>query len=139
MKRWFLVIILALAVVSSFFTVAAAQEGGIFAVENSSSTIIFTTDYMYDGVSISDQDPAIQGSIDYSHPDTGIFLGLWGSSWDDGGFSNSVELGFWGGQAGSAGPLDYDLTIYYWHYPGAEDHEFEFDFQDLLSQIKFDI
>ena len=128
MKRCLLVILLTVAVVSLFGTIAIAEEGGIFAVENFSSTIIFTTDYMYDGVSISDQDPAIQGSIDYSHPGTGIFLGLWGSSWDDGGYSNDVELGVWGGQAGSVGPLDYDVTLYYWIYPGAEDDGFEFNY-----------
>jgi len=128
MKRCLAVILLTVAVVSSFGTIAFAEEGGIFAVENFSSTIIFTTDYMYDGVSISDQDPAFQGSIDYSHPGTGIFLGLWGSSWDDGGYSNDVELGVWGGQAGSFGPLDYDATLYYWIYPGAEDDGFEFNY-----------
>jgi uncharacterized protein (TIGR02001 family) len=128
MKRSFLVILLAMAVACSFCTVASAAEGDLFAVENFSSTIIFTTDYMYDGVSISDQDPAIQGSIDYSHPGTGIFLGLWGSSWDDGGLSNEIELGVWGGQAGSVGPLDYDVTLYYWFYPGAQDDGFEFNY-----------
>lgn len=128
MKRTVLAILLAAALVTPLCTIASAEEGGIFAVENFSSTIIFTTEYMFDGVSISDEDPAIQGSIDYSHPGTGIFLGLWGSSWDDGGFSNDIELGVWGGQAGSFGPVDYDVTLYYWFYPGAEDDGFEFDY-----------
>jgi uncharacterized protein (TIGR02001 family) len=129
MKRGWLVLLLAVMVVGSSFTMVSAQEeGGIFATENFSSTLTFTTEYMYDGVSISDQDPAVQGSMDYFHPGSGIFLGLWGSSWDDGGYSNDIELGVWGGQAGALGPIDYDVTLYYWFYPGAEDDGFEFDY-----------
>ena len=128
MKRGLLTLLLAVAVVGSIFTPAFAQEdGGIFAVENFSSTLTFTTDYIYDGVSISDQDPAVQGSMDYFHSGSGIFIGLWGSSYDDGGLSNDIELGVWGGQSGSLGPIDYDVTLYYWFYPGAEDDGFEFD------------
>ena len=128
MKRNFWIILFAMALKLSFFSVVSAEENGIFAAENFSGTIIFTSDYVCDGVSMSDQDPAVQGSIDYSHPGSGIFLGLWGSSWDDGGYSNDVELGVWAGQAGSLGPLDYDVTLYYWFYPGAKDDGFEFDY-----------
>lgn len=135
MKRRLLVILLTMALVSSFFTVASAEEGGVFAVENFSSTIIFTTDYISNGISYSDQDPAIQGTIDYSHPDTGIFLGLWGSSYDDGGYSSDIELGVWGGQAGSVGPLDYDVSLNYWFYPGADDDGFEFDYFETVINV----
>jgi uncharacterized protein (TIGR02001 family) len=128
MKRSLWVIALTMVLALSFFSVSSAEENGIFSVENFSSTIIFTSDYIDDGVSVSDQDPAIQGTIDYTHPGSGVFLGLWGSSWDDGGYSNDIELGVWGGQAGSIGPLDYDITLYYWFYPGAEDDDFEFDY-----------
>ncbi|WP_419657125.1 putative membrane protein [Desulfosarcina variabilis str. Montpellier] len=129
MRRDWLALLLAVVVMGSSFGVAFAQdEGGILAADNFSSTLTFTTEYMYDGVSISDQDPAVQGSMDYCHAASGIFLGLWGSSWDDGGYSNDIELGVWGGQAGSLGPIDYDLTLYYWFYPGAQDDGFEFDY-----------
>lgn len=103
---------LAVVVVGLSFTPALAEEdGGIFAAKNFSSTLTLTTEYMYDGVSISDQDPAVQGSMDYFHEGSGIFVGLWGSSRDDGGVSNDVELGVWAGQAGALGPIDYDVTL----------------------------
>ncbi len=129
MKRGWLAILLAIVAVGLSLTSAFAEEdGGIFAAKNFSSTLTLTTEYMYDGVSISDQDPAVQGSMDYFHPGSGIFVGLWGSSWDDGGVSNDVELGVWAGQAGALGPIDYDVTLYYWFYPGAEDDGFEYDY-----------
>lgn len=128
MKRGLLAILLATALTGAAVGTAAADAANPFAAENFSSTIIFTTDYVFDGVSISDQDPAIQGSLDYSHPGTGIFVGLWGSSYDDGGSSNDIELGLWAGQAGILGPLNYDVTLYYWFYPGAEDDDNEFDY-----------
>ncbi|SDP74621.1 TorF family putative porin [Desulforhopalus singaporensis] len=115
-------------VVSCSSTSLASEEASIFAAENFSSTLILTSDYVCEGVSYSDQDPAIQGTIDYYHPGTGIFVGLWGSSWDDGGVSNDIELGGWVGQAGALGPITYDVAAYYWIYPGAEDEGFEYDY-----------
>lgn len=106
----------------------SAEQGGILAPENFSSKIIFTSDYVVDGLSYSGEDPAIQGSLDYYHAGSGIFLGLWGSSWDDGGYSNDVEMGVWAGQSGALGPINYDATLYYWFYPGAEDEGFEFNY-----------
>jgi uncharacterized protein (TIGR02001 family) len=128
MKHRLLAMVMTVVMLLAAAVSAGAEEGNPFAGENFSSTIILTTDYVFDGVSYSDQDPAIQGSIDYAHPDTGIFVGLWGSSWDDGGYSNDIELGIYGGQAGTLGVLDYAITLYYWHYPGAKDDGFEFDY-----------
>lgn len=128
MKKCLAACVLAGTVVSLSCGSVFAEDPGILAAENFSSKIIFTSDYVVDGLSYSDQDPAIQGSLDYFHPGTGIFLGLWGSSWDDGGYSNDIEMGVWGGQSGTLGPINYDATLYYWFYPGAEDEGFEFDY-----------
>lgn len=38
-----------------------------------------TTDYVFRGISNTDGDPAIQGSLDYEH-DTGFYAGVWASS-----------------------------------------------------------
>lgn len=128
MKKRLSVCMLAGAVVCLSQNAVFAEDAGTLAVENFSSKITFTSDYVVDGLSYSDQGPAVQGSLDYFHAGSGIFLGLWGSSWDDGGYSNDIEMGIWGGQAGSVGPIDYDVTLYYWFYPGAEDDDFEFDY-----------
>lgn len=129
MKKCLSVCLLTGAVVCfSHANVFADEDKGILAAENFSSKLIFTSDYVVDGLSYSDQDPAVQGSIDYFHTPSGIFLGIWGSSWDDGGYSNDVELGVYGGQAGALGPVNYDVTVYYWMYPGAEDEGAEFNY-----------
>jgi DNA-binding FadR family transcriptional regulator len=33
-----------------------------------------------------------------------------------------------GVKAGAISPIDYDVTLYYWFYPGAEDDGFEYDY-----------
>ncbi len=118
MRKNCLVILVVMALVLSSGTSVLAEEGGVLAAENFSSKIIFTTDYVCDGLSYSDQDAAIQGSIDYFHSGSGIFLGLWGSSWDDGyewqyyriGISKDFIAGF-----------NVDLS----YYTNSEDEFFE--------------
>lgn len=128
MRKSILLILFAVVCVIPSMVVASEKEGGILSTENFSSTANFTTDYVFDGVSYSDLDPAVQASFDYYHADTGIYLGLWGSTYAGGAYSNEIEMGVWAGQAGTIGPLSYDVTLSYWFYPGAEDDGFEFDY-----------
>jgi uncharacterized protein (TIGR02001 family) len=79
------------------------------------------TDYRYRGISQSGLKPALQGGIDFTHK-SGLYLGAWGSSikWikDAGGDAN-VELDFYGGYKGTAGPVSYDVGILRYQYPSA--------------------
>jgi len=105
----------------------AQDDGGLLAAENFSNTIYLTTDYVFRGVSFSDEDPAIQGSFDYAHP-SGFYLGVWGSNWDGFGTESEIELDYYGGYANAAGPIDYDVTALYYTFPGAQDDGFELDY-----------
>ncbi len=96
---------------------AHAEDGGPFDISNFSTTLTLTTDYVFRGISFSGEDPAIQGSFDWGY--NNFYAGVWGSSID--GADYSAELDYYGGYADSIGPINYDLMLIYFHFPGSDD------------------
>lgn len=87
-----------------------------------SGNITLTSDYVFRGVSQSQNGPAIQGGFDYAHA-SGFYVGTWASSvsWvNDGGYKDdsSMEIDFYGGFKGTAGDFGYDLGVITYYYPG---------------------
>jgi uncharacterized protein (TIGR02001 family) len=89
-------------------------------------SISLTSDYLFRGVSQTNQEPALQGGIEYAH-DSGFYVGAWGSniSWlsdtvvvgDD--ISSSLELDGYLGYRGKAGEIfSYDVGVLTYYYPG---------------------
>ncbi len=83
--------------------------------------------YIFRGVSQTNEKPAIQGGFDFSHK-SGIYLGTWASniSWlsdavagTDLKVSAPLEWDFYGGYKGTL-PMDfgYDIGGLYYYYPG---------------------
>jgi uncharacterized protein (TIGR02001 family) len=84
-------------------------------------TVTAVSDYDFRGFTQTSKNPAIQGSIDYSHA-SGFYVGAWGSNIDFGddfydGANVEIDLytGFRGGDA-----VTYDVGLVYYTYPGAE-------------------
>lgn len=107
---------LALALCLSWAAVAHAGE--------TSGTLTLTSDYLFRGITQTNEEPALQGGLEYGFGN-GFYVGAWGSSisWlsdADPDISSQVEIdGYFGyrGQFGESG-LGYDVgAIYYW-YPG---------------------
>jgi uncharacterized protein (TIGR02001 family) len=88
-----------------------------------SITLGATSDYVFRGLSLSDEKPAAQGSIDLSY---GIFYaGVWGSNLDDGldpELNNDGvgpgEVDVYAGFKPVVGPVTFDLGIIGYLYPG---------------------
>jgi uncharacterized protein (TIGR02001 family) len=77
------------------------------------------TDYRYRGISQSGLDPALQGGIDYVRK-SGLYVGTWASTikWiKDAGGDAPVEIDFYGGYKGAAGPVGYDVGLLRYQYP----------------------
>ncbi|WP_435627723.1 TorF family putative porin [Candidatus Ferrigenium straubiae] len=91
-----------------------------------SANIGFTTDYIFRGISQASHNPALQGSIDYTHA-SGLYAGVWGSnvSWiaDSGAVATgsvTLELDTWFGfRNGFAGDFTYDVGFIRYNYPGS--------------------
>lgn len=118
--------LMATATMVSALTLAAS---GAMAAEDESpygsisGTVTFTNDYVFRGISLSDEHPAIQGSIDWSHP-SGFNAGVWGSSID---LPGHLELDYYAGFSGEVQSLSYGFTVVYYTYPysGANDEYWE--------------
>ena len=91
-----------------------------------SGTLALTSDYLFRGLSQTDQEPALQGGIEYAH-DSGLYAGVWGSnvSWLSDyssaslPISNSLELdGYIGWRGNVSESLKLDGGVYTYYYPG---------------------
>lgn len=110
--------------------ILAAMAGTANAGEVSGN-VALTSDYVFRGVSLSDNGPAVQGGFDYSH---GIFYaGVWGSSLSDG-----VEIDLYGGVTPQiTEQLSGDFGVIGYFYPGADDDDAEFDYFELKGALDF--
>lgn len=99
-----------------------------------SSTITFTNDYRFRGVSQTSGDPALQGSIDVGF-DNGIYAGIWGSNVNFGDSDNAnLEIDYYIGHAGDlTEELSYAATLYYFQYHGYTDGT-DIDFTEIDLQ-----
>ncbi len=81
-------------------------------------TITGVSDYDFRGITQTGHDPAIQGSIDYSHS-SGFYVGAWASSSLDFGncCDENYEVDWYGGFRGGD-QVTYDVGAIYYSYPG---------------------
>lgn len=121
---------LSFAVLAALPMLASAQAAAAdpAPAPNLTGNVAITTNYKFRG---QDQDmigkndyakdsyvkPAIQGGIDYAFGSSGFYVGNWNSSvnWLSG---NSVEMDFYGGYKFKGGPIDWDVGVLTYVYPG---------------------
>jgi uncharacterized protein (TIGR02001 family) len=79
-----------------------------------------TSDYVFRGVSQTDESPALQGSLDVGHSN-GLYAGIWASNVDfDSPDGIDVELNFYVGWVfGFDNDTELDLQLVRYQYPGA--------------------
>ncbi len=105
------------------------------------ANVAFTSDYVFRGISQTNERGAIQGGIDWSvglSDDFGIYAGGWGSNVDfTDGDNAQVEIDMYGGLSGSIGDLSLDATVIYYRYPGAKGN-LRYDFVDFGPSVAYD-
>lgn len=85
-----------------------------------SSTVTATSDYDFRGFTQTDEDPALQASLDYSN-DSGWYIGTWASNVDFPGYDGNIELDVYTGFSGGAEDgLGWDVGIVYYTYPNSD-------------------
>jgi uncharacterized protein (TIGR02001 family) len=120
--------------------IAGAQEAALTATAN----VGLYSQYVFRGITQTDEDPALQGGFDLGHA-SGLYAGAWGSniSWigdfgsSDGG--NSLELDLYGGYRGALGDsgFGYDLGLIYYWYPGDTLGGFDPDTTELYAGLTY--
>jgi uncharacterized protein (TIGR02001 family) len=96
-----------------------------------SANIGATSNYVFRGVTQTDNGAAIQGGIDYSH-ESGFYAGTWASNVDFGG-GGEEEVDFYAGFAGEMDAFGYDVGAIYYAYPSSDDA----DFVELYASASF--
>ena len=87
---------------------ASAQE------LKASYNIGVTSDYVFRGVSQTQEDPAIQGGVDLSY---GVgYAGVWASNVDFGASDPSTEIDFYAGVKPTVGDTSLDFGVLYYGY-----------------------
>ena len=106
-----------------------------------SANVTLTSDYVYRGITQTNEDPALQGGFDYSH-ESGFYLGVWASNLEfNGGTSDapSLEIDVYGGMSGEfQNGLGWDVGALYYIYPDQnEDVEGDYDFLELYGSLSY--
>ncbi|GLR48726.1 TorF family putative porin [Sphingomonas astaxanthinifaciens] len=103
---------------------ASAETAPPFTVTGGTSLV---SQYRFRGISLSDEKPAIQGTINLTHA-SGAYAGAWASSLD--GFGelggSNLELDLYGGYKLPVGKATLDAGVLYYAYPGSKGGTFEF-------------
>jgi uncharacterized protein (TIGR02001 family) len=76
--------------------------------------LTFTSDYVFRGISQTNEKFAVQGGFDYAHEETGLYAGTWASNVNAG--TGSVELDVYGGWKKSFGEFGLDLGYIHYEY-----------------------
>ena len=97
-----------------------------------------TSNYVWRGVTQTDDGAAISGGLDYAH-DSGFYAGTWASNVDFNGANAEVDFYAGFGNEFDSG-LGYDVGAIYYFYPGADDlggNEDEIDFAEVYASVTF--
>ena len=109
---------------------SALVSGQAFA--GASANIGVTSNYMWRGMTQTQDDPAIQGGLDYSH-DSGVYVGTWASNSK---FANDsgTELDLYAGYKKELkGGMSYDVGVIKYAYP--DDNSL--DFTELYAKAGY--
>lgn len=87
-----------------------------------SANVALTTDYVWRGISQTNEDPAIQGGFDFAH-ESGFYIGTWGSNVDFGG-DEHMELDWYAGWGGDVGAIGVDVGVIRYTYYDDTDVDF---------------
>ena len=123
---------------------APAADAADAADEEESSNLTWnlavTSDYVFRGISQTDLDPALQGGLDYSFGDTGLYVGAWASNVD---FADSdgpdVELDYYiGWNHDLSDTLNLDLQVVRYSYMGEQDAYGNIDYNEVIGALAYD-
>lgn len=109
---------------------AFAEEGESSFPGEFSTNVALSTNYIYRGITQTDDGPAFSGGFDYA---VDIFyIGTWASNveWD----GTSLEIDYYAGLTPSAGAFDFDIGILYYAYPDSPDMP-EQDFYEFYGGV----
>ena len=122
----------------SFFAATSLLSTPASAVEGLSANVAATSNYLWRGVSQTNDAAAISGGIDYAN-ESGFYAGTWASNIDFGDDA-SAELDFYLGFSGQLNEdVSYDVGYIYYAYPDSAeaDSSNEYDFGEIYGSLSY--
>lgn len=116
------------------FTLVSAYSTSAVAVEGLSANASVTNNYVWRGVSQTQDNSAVSGGIDYAS-DSGFSFGAWASNvdFDD---DTSAEVDLYAGYSFKVNDeVSVDVGYLFYGYPGGE----ELDFSELYASVSWNI
>jgi uncharacterized protein (TIGR02001 family) len=97
-----------------------------------SANVALSSEYVWRGVTQTNNDPAISGGFDIGH-ESGFYAGTWASNIDN--EEGSIEVDYYAGFAGEFGDsgVSYDVGGLYYDFPGIT----EFDYFEVYTFIGY--
>ena len=114
--------------VASLLAVGAAAHAEI----TTSGGVAFTTDYKFRGVSQSNTNAAVQGSLTASH-DSGLYVSAWASSFANA--NGGLELDTLLGYTGSIDDVTYDVGVMRYNYPGNDGAAGKLSYNEVYGSV----
>jgi len=118
--------------VLTFVAAAAMVVAGSAQAVELSGNVAITNDYVWRGISQTNEDPAIQGGFDLEAD--GFYAGIWGSNVNFGGVDESTEFDVYFGYGGDiTDELSFDVGFIRYEYPGIS----AVSFNEIYGSLSF--
>ena len=107
-----------------------------------SANVGLFSEYVFRGITNSNEGPAIQGGFDYAH-ESGFYLGVWASNIEFGSSgatdTASIETDFYGGITGKFGNgIGWDVGLIYYAYPDQnEDVAADYNYLEGFGKLNY--
>ena len=107
-----------------------------------SGNVSLTSDYVFRGISQTQEDPTFQASVDYAHI-SGFYAGIWGSGVDftpeytlpEDEDDADIEIDYYVGFGSDFNDtFGYDVSFVYYTYPGTADGV-DYDYPELIGKL----
>ncbi len=111
-----------------------------------SGNVALSTEYVFRGITQSNEDPAVSGGFDYSYTPFGFYAGVWTSSIefniDDTGRDPddaSLEMDYYAGFSGEFPyGIGWDVSGWYYFYPGNDEDDLaEYDYWEAAGELSY--
>jgi len=120
--------------VGSTLLTSLMMTGAAYAEGQVSGTVTLATDYLFRGVTQTMNNPAIQGSLDYTNGP--FYAGVWASNVDF-GVDETIETDLYAGFRPTLGPVSFDFGVIGYFYPGSTDTLGEYDYVEGKAAASF--
>ncbi|MDT0576859.1 TorF family putative porin [Croceicoccus sp. F390] len=117
---------------------ATGSMGQISPVEITGEVAV-VTDYRFRGISFSDKDPAVQGTIDLAHA-SGFYAGVWASTLEDSPVLGHTKVDLYAGYSFDlSGGTAIDAGVLYYVYADGEDDAGDSDYFEPYASLSHTI